>query len=329
MPNISVVIPTYNSELTIKETIESVQKQTFTDFEIIVIDDGSQDNTIELVKSLIESEPRLKIFCYENGGVAVARNRGIELAQGDFISLLDADDLWTSDKLELQLKALKDNPQAGVAYSWSNLIDEQGKFLFSGGRPVYEGNVYEELLQANFLLSGSNILVRREAIESIGAFPTDFPLASDWDFYLKLAYKCSFVVVPKYQILYRQRSNSMSSNIEALMQASCAVLEKACQVAPVELQSSRNKSWSNLYLYFANLYLKQRKDAKSINQVGRNLLIAFRFYPQNLLSKYAQRILIKFCLSKFLPIPLTNLVLQGLKKHPSQKLLNFKKLRHK
>ncbi|MEN9519548.1 MAG: hypothetical protein RLZZ381_2136 [Cyanobacteriota bacterium] len=320
MPIISIVIPTYNSELTIQETIESIQKQTFTDFEIIVIDDGSQDNTVDVVKNLVKSESRLKIFPYENGGVSVARNRGIEIARGEFISLLDGDDLWTPDKLESQLKALKNNPQAGVAYSWSNLIDEDGKFLGSGGSPLYQGNVYQELLHGNFLSNGSSILVRREAVESIGNFPTDYPLASDWDFYLRLASKWPFVVVPKYQILYRQRSNSMSSNIEPLIEASCGVLARASQLAPVELQSSRNKSWSNLHLYFANLYLKQKNNAKAINQVGPHLRIAFRFYPPNLFSEYAQRILIKFCWLKFLPTPFTKLVLQGLKKTPETKV---------
>lgn len=306
MPTISVIIPAYNSETTIQETIESVQKQTFSDFEIIVIDDGSQDGTVELVKSLVKLEPRLKIFCYENAGVAVARNRGIELAQGEFISLLDADDLWTPNKLELQLKALKNHPKAGVAYSWTNPIDEQGKILFLGTRPVWEGNVYGELLQTNFISNGSNILVRREAIESIYGFPSDFPIASDWDFYLKLAFKWSFVVVPQYQILYRQRSNSMSSNIEALMQANLAVLEKAYEIAPAQLQSSRNKSLSNLYLYFAELYLKRSTDAKSINQVGRNVLIAIYFYPQTFFSKDTQRTLVKFCWKKLLTIKITN-----------------------
>lgn len=306
MPTISIIIPAYNSELTIQETIKSVQKQTFTDFEIIVIDDGSQDDTVRLVKSIVELEPRLKIFCYANGGVAVARNRGIELAQGEFISLLDSDDLWTPDKLELQLKALKNNPEAGVAYSWTNPVDEQGKLLFLGTCPVWEGNVYGELLQTNFLSSGSNILARKKVIESINGFPTDFTTASDWDFYLKLAYKWSFVVVPKYQILYRQSSNSMSSNIEAVIQESCAVLEKAYQIAPSELQSSRNKSLSNLYLYFAELYLKRSKDAKSINQVGRNLWIAFRFYPFTLFNKNTQRTLVKFCWKKLLSIKITN-----------------------
>jgi glycosyltransferase involved in cell wall biosynthesis len=306
MPIISVVIPAYNSELTIKETIESVQKQTFTDFEIIVIDDGSQDNTIGVVKSLVKSEPRLRMVTYENGGVSVARNRGIEIAQGKFISLLDADDLWTPDKLELQLKALKDHPEAGVAYSWTNPVDEQGKILFLGNCPVYEGNVYGELLQTNFLSSGSNILARREAIESINGFSTDFATASDWDFYLKLASKWSFVVIPKYQILYRQRSNSMSSNIESIMQESCAILEKAYQIAPAELQSDLNKSLNNLYLYFAELYLNRSKDAKSIDQVGRNLWIAIRFYPQTLFNKNTQRTLVKFCWKKLLLIKIVN-----------------------
>jgi hypothetical protein len=153
-------------------------------------------------------------------------------------------------------------------------------------------------LQTNFLSSGSNILARREAIRSIHGFPTDFPVASDWDFYLKLAFKWFFVVVPQYQILYRQRSNSMSSNIEALMQANLAVLKRAYQIAPAQLQSSRNKSLNNLYLYFAELYLKRSKDAKSINQVGQNLWKAIGFYPPTLFDKNTQRTLLKFCWKK-------------------------------
>jgi glycosyltransferase involved in cell wall biosynthesis len=298
MPEISVVIPAYNCASTIEETIKSVQQQTFIDFEIIVIDDGSQDNTLESVKNLTKIEPRLKVFAYENGGAAIARNRGINHAVGKFIAFLDADDLWTSDKLALQLDALKNNPQAGVAYSWTNFIDEQGKFLYSGIRPVYEGNVYKELLQTNFLLNGSSILARREAIESIGGFTIDLPRSEDWDFYLKLAYKWPFVVVPKYQVLYRQSLNSVSSNVEAVMQASRVVLERAYQIAPPELNSFRNKSLSILYLYCAELYLQRNKDTKSINKVGQNLWKAIHLYPQTLLNKDTQRTLIKYCLKK-------------------------------
>lgn len=104
MPTISVIVPAYNAENTILETIGSVQQQTFSDFELIVINDGSNDRTLELLNSLTDS--RLKIFSYENAGVGVARNRGISHATGKFIAFLDADDLWTPDKLELQLATL-------------------------------------------------------------------------------------------------------------------------------------------------------------------------------------------------------------------------------
>src|SRR4028118_518511 len=127
MPQISVIIPAYNAERTIRETIESVQQQTFLDLELIVINDGSKDRTVELVQSI--KDDRLKIFSYENGGVCVARNRGIDHANGEFIAFLDADDLWTPDKLELQAAALKQHPEAGVAYSWTYFmdVDEQGE----------------------------------------------------------------------------------------------------------------------------------------------------------------------------------------------------------
>jgi glycosyltransferase involved in cell wall biosynthesis len=124
-PTISVIIPAYNAERTILETIASVQQQTFSNFELIVINDGSTDRTLELLNSL--EDPRLKIFSYSNGGLPVARNRGIYHATGEFITFLDADDLWTPDKLELQLTALQQHSEAGVAYSWTHYMDEKGE----------------------------------------------------------------------------------------------------------------------------------------------------------------------------------------------------------
>ena len=152
MPIVSVIIPAYNAERTILATLESVQKQTFSDIELIVIDDGSTDQTVKLVETLQDS--RVKIFSYQNSGVSVARNRGIQCAIGDFIAFIDADDQWTSDKLELQLKALQKDPIAGVAYSWTTFIDEQGTVLYEQAPVFHEGNVYPQLLVENFILNG-------------------------------------------------------------------------------------------------------------------------------------------------------------------------------
>src|SRR3712207_3352824 len=114
MPLISVIIPVYNGEKTIQETIESVLNQTFPSFELIVINDGSHDSTLDIVSSI--KDPRIKVFSYPNAGLSASRNRGISVACGEYVSFIDADDLWTPDKLEAQYKALQANPQAAVAY---------------------------------------------------------------------------------------------------------------------------------------------------------------------------------------------------------------------
>lgn len=154
MPRISVVIPVYNGEKPIRETIDSILNQTFSDFELIMINDGSQDSTLDILTNV--QDPRLKVFSYPNVGLSASRNRGISHACGEFIAFLDADDLWTPDKLEAQLLALEENPQAVLAYSWTDFIDESGQLLGFGISYTITGDVYTELLVLNFVGSGSN-----------------------------------------------------------------------------------------------------------------------------------------------------------------------------
>jgi glycosyltransferase involved in cell wall biosynthesis len=288
MPTISVVIPTYNAESTILETISSVQEQTFLDFELIVIDDGSTDRTLELLHSI--GDNRLRIFSYENGGVAVARNRGISHATGEFIAFLDQDDLWTPDKLELQLAALQRHPEAGVAYSWTYFMDEkEGSRSFHPGEPVFfEGNVYADLLVKNFIASGSNVLIRRQAIESVGEFDPKCAGADEWDYCLRLAINWSFVVVPRLQIFYRRHSNATSSKMEKMKKVCLVVLEKAYQVAPQSLQHLKKKSLAFIYQYCTDLSLRYSTDIKGIQQGGWDLYMAIRLQPKTLLEKHNQ-----------------------------------------
>ncbi len=127
---ISVRIPVFNGEKTIKETIDSILNQFFQNIELIIIDDGSKDKTLEIIKNI--SDSRIKVFSYPNAGLSASRNRGISLAKGELISFIDADDLWTPDKLQAQWQALQENPQAAVAYSWTDYIDESSKFFKLG-----------------------------------------------------------------------------------------------------------------------------------------------------------------------------------------------------
>lgn len=308
MPTISVIVPAYNAERTILKTIESVQKQSFSDFELIVINDGSTDRTLELLGTI--KDPRIKTFSYSNGGLPVARNRGISHATGDFITFLDADDLWTPDKLELQLAALQQHPEAGVAYSWTHFMDEQGE-SFHAGKPVFfEGNVYARLLVGNFLDSGSNPLIRKQAIESVGKFDPTLGSCEDWDFWLRLAARWPFVVVAKPQILYRKTSGAMSSKIEVMEKYNLIVIERAFQSAPLELQFLKNQSLANLYQFLAHLYLTRISGAGGADQAAQKLRAAIRLYPRTLLDKKTQVLAIKLLLIQVLSPKMASYLLQ-------------------
>jgi glycosyltransferase involved in cell wall biosynthesis len=300
MATISVIIPAYNAECTILETIASVQEQTFSDFEVIVINDGSTDRTLERLTTVKDS--RLKIFSYENGGVSVARNHGIAHATGEFISFIDADDLWTPDKLELQLAALQKHPEAGVAYSWTSNMSDEKKSFDIGHSPIFIGNVYPELLVTNFIANGSNLLIRRQAIESVGEFDPALSGCADWDFYVRLAARWLFVVVPKPQILYRQSSGSMSSKIETMEKENIFVIEKIFQRAPPELQSLKKQSLAMMYQYLAGICLARVNNLSEVKQASQKLQMAVRLYPQIWLDRLTQRYVIK-CLLMQLVTP--------------------------
>ncbi|MEH1780192.1 MAG: glycosyltransferase [Nostoc sp.] len=247
LPKISVIIPAYNSEKTIKQTIQSVLNQTFTNLELIVINDGSQDSTLEVVTQFQDS--RIKVFSYANAGGNVSRNRGLHHAVGEFVSFLDADDLWTPDKLQSQLKALQENATAKVAYGWTDYIDTNGKFILSGKRINVNGNIYEELLLNNFLENGSNPLIDKKALITLGGFDESLNAAQDWDMWLRLASKFNFVCVPYVQILYRISANSVSSNLVRQEKACLQVLERAYKERPSTLKNSWDISLGNLYKY--------------------------------------------------------------------------------
>ena len=265
--NISVIIPVFNGEATIGETIDSILNQTFKDIEIIIINDGSTDATLETIKKI--SDSRIKIFSYPNAGLSARRNRGIYQAKGEYISFIDADDLWTADKLELQWQALQKNPQAALAYSWTDYIDESSKFLKSGRRIKVNGDAFSKLLVTNFLENGSNPLIRQQAMEKVGGFDESLCAAEDKDMWLRLAANYEFVCVEKPQILYRTSTTSMSTNLKRQETESLKVIERAFSNPKAEkLQHLKKQSLSHLYQYLTfkaiEAPLKQRQTLNAI-----------------------------------------------------------------
>lgn len=291
MPLVSVIIPVYNGEQTIRETIASVLNQTFSDLELIVINDGSQDSTLEIVSTI--QDFRINVFSYPNTGLAASRNRGISHAAGEYISFIDADDLWAPEKLEAQLKALQANSQAAVAYSWSDCIDESSQFLRTGGHITINGDVYAKLLLVNFLENGSNPLIRRQAFDEVGGFDESLPAAQDWDMWLRLANRYHFVAVSSPQVLYRISANSMSANIFRFEKACLQVIERGFARAPESLQYLKKDSLANLYKYLTFRALEGDLSPKKGRVAVRFLISCVKNDPSMLKQR---RILLKVLL---------------------------------
>ncbi len=168
---VSVIVPAFNAERTIDETLLSVRSQTYGNLEIIVVDDGSTDRTYERARehSLVDS--RVRVVRQSNQGVAAARNRGIAEARTDIIAPIDADDLWRSTKIFRQLEVLrKSSPQVKLVYAWSANIDECGKVVSLDKRPSFSGDVLSVLCYGNFVGNGSTALVRKCVLERLGGY---------------------------------------------------------------------------------------------------------------------------------------------------------------
>jgi glycosyltransferase involved in cell wall biosynthesis len=298
MPLISVIVPARNAEATIRDTIASVLRQTFEDFELIVIDDGSTDGTRAVIDRI--ADDRLRYVSFENAGLAAARNRGIERSNGAFISFIDADDLWTPDKLESQVQVLRSRPAAGLAYSWTAFIDDHGRYLFAKEPQHYEGDVYADLLRQCFIASGSNVLLRRRCVESVGPFHARFPAVEDWEYWLRVAEHWQFAVVRRYQILYRLSTKSMSSDVDAIEASATQLLEHAMQSASAS-GVSRNECIANLKQYCAFLYMTRASGSDSIARAGRRLGESIRLCPRILLGSRTLRLLCAWFLMRLAP----------------------------
>jgi len=211
--------------------------------------------------------------------------------------------LWTPDKLEAQLKALQENPQAAVAYSWTDWIDELRQFLRAGGYITENGRVYEKLLVRDFIESGSNPLIRAEAFHSVGNFDESLAFSEDWDMWLRLAVRYEFVAVSSAQILYRISPNSASFNVWKMEAGSLRVLEKAWAQAPPATPHLKRKILANRYQYLTLKALEGKLER-------RKGFVAIRFFGQAIIhdltwlrrGKLMGIILLKIGLATLLPI---------------------------
>ncbi len=210
MPAVSVIIPAYNAAKTVEDTINSVLNQTFDDFELIVIDDGSTDNTVEIINRLANTDNRIRV--YRNGkncGVSYSRNFGVENANSDWIAFIDSDDIWTEDKLQKQLKFIEENPEAELTYTASGFMSHDGyRYNYVMGAPKKID--YETVLNS-CLISCSAVMVKKELMENY-KMPDD-SMSEDYATWLMMLKDIDYAYgLDEPLLTYRLQEKSRSSN---------------------------------------------------------------------------------------------------------------------
>lgn len=257
MPQVSVIIPTYNSARYVVDAVESVLAQTYRDFEVIVIDDGSTDETPEVMKRY--GAP-VRYLRQENAGVAAARNRGIAESRGRYIAFLDADDTWFPEKLERQMAALAGSGGARACYS-AFLEVKDDLSPVGVRRSDRRGSAIEDLLlRGNVIGSICTVVAERALFESVGGFDPVLSQCADWDMWVRLAAETEFVYLDEPLVTYRQHGSNMSRNAPLLEFDSLRVLDKgfALPDLPEAVRSRRKQAYARNYMVLAGTYFHAR-----------------------------------------------------------------------
>ena len=225
MPKVSVIIPSYNRQSYIQETIESVRTQSYQNFELIVVDDGSTDGTLNLLKSYGKS---IHLIQQRHAERAVARNKGIEQSKGDYIAFLDSDDVWLPDKLALQVEVMERSPQVVCVYGACLRMDSKTQSLPTARRQLkgFSGNVFLKLLKRNFVPSPTP-LVRRSCFEKGICFNPKYKLYEDWGCWLQIALLGNFHCIPQALAAYRVHAEQSVklARAELIEESTLSVLE--------------------------------------------------------------------------------------------------------
>jgi len=232
MPKVSINIPCFNSEKYIAETLQSVLSQTFEDFEIILVNDGSTDMTEEIIKTF--SDPRIKYYYQKNIGLGKTRNRQLALSSGDFIAFLDHDDIWLPTKLEKQIPLFENQPKVGLVYCDTIFFNNKGdvKRLYNNRVPP-RGNVFRQILK-NYFLAMPSVVIRKKALDSQQQwFDDNFSMSEECDLFTRIAHDWDFDYVNEPLAKWRMHKASLTfSKRELVSRETELIMAKFIEIYP-------------------------------------------------------------------------------------------------
>lgn len=222
-PRVTVITPTYNREKFLPEAIDGVLAQTFGDFELIVVDDGSTDNSGEILAAYQAKDSRIRTFWQENQGQSVARNLALAEARGEFICFLDSDNYWPAEKLQHQIKLFDENPSVDVIYGDIITVDEDGREQTRHNMTRHSGHIAKWMLRDN-CVSMNTAMARRECFDQMGGMSGQRRVADDYGLWLKFSARYKFLYVPEFWAFYRVMDDQISSDKTARFESNEAII---------------------------------------------------------------------------------------------------------
>lgn len=268
-PLVSAIIPNYNYANYLREAIDSVLSQTYQNIEVIVVDDGSTDNSREILQDYGE---RIKVIFQKNQGVSPARNNGVKASKGELIAFLDADDFWLPRKIEKQVQKFSSDKTFGLVHVGVENIDAKGKSLVTLLNGL-EGEVSHELLLFNravILGGGSGMMITRKAFEDVGGFDLRLLTSADWDIFYQISSRYQVGFVPKVLLKYRIHGSNMHSNIMRMESEMMLGFEKAFTCA---INVNRRECYSNLHRVLAGSYFQAKQYTNFIRHAFKSILL--------------------------------------------------------
>ncbi|MEO0607886.1 MAG: glycosyltransferase family 2 protein [Pseudomonadota bacterium] len=300
-PAVSIIMPAYNARHTISDSIANVQAQTLQNWELIIVDDGSTDETAQIALRAAAADPRICVLQRRNHGPSVARNAGADLARSQILAFLDADDFWAADRLSGMLKAFRDLPHAGVLFSRTRFVDADT--LRPGTMTRHRARLKAvDIMAENALCSTSNIVCLRSVFRETGGFTPGLNHAEDQDWLLRVALddKWQILGIDQEWFFYRSDAESQSADLEAMRAGWHRMVEAAKIQYPDRAPHAARRAYGPIHRQLARRALRMGRSRDALNY----LLMGLRKDPLLLLRepKRTGLTLAGACLT-FLPHP--------------------------
>ena len=290
LPLVSIVTPAYNAAAFLSDTIRSVQQQSYKRWEMLVIDDGSTDETAAVVQQWAAKDERIRLISQANSGVSAARNKGVGEAKGELIAFLDADDRWLPDKLTAHVEFMQSHPQASASFARAELIHYDGTTTHRRTNNFAERVAAPSILYTNPTITTSNIVIRKPTFKALGGFDESMRHDEDVELLFRLARQPEFALMGIDRILlqYRLCEDGLSSNLAKMEAGWIALMEKARQSAPSLIEQHYKDAHSTKLQYLARKSLRLNMPAA----VGKSFIDRAIAYRRNALYKHPKLIVI-------------------------------------